>query len=91
MSKGFWISTEMTEKILELNYLMVQYNSTGSGAINFAKINYKKIAELRDSIEKIHAVDMLNLYDVKYFLNKSKRLPSEFIEVKLLKNDNKST
>jgi hypothetical protein len=48
---------------------MIELNS---GLIEFGKTNYKAIAELRTQIEKIHARDMLVLYNVPSFL-KSKR------------------
>jgi hypothetical protein len=73
MSQGLWLSDETFTKIRDLNYLLFSLKTEQGGMIEFGKDNYQVIAELRSELEKLLAVDMLSLHDVKRFLKCKKK------------------
>jgi hypothetical protein len=80
---ALWLSDELFAKTRDLNYLFFRGSQYEGGAVEFAKQNYKAIAELREEIERIHHMDMLSLHDVKGFLERKKNNRSGFHEVRL--------
>ena len=70
-SKPLWISDQIFDDIRKLNLMIVQRSKTIS-LIEFGKVNYKTIAELRTNMEKILLADMLKLHDVPSFLKNKK-------------------
>lgn len=74
MSNALWISDDLFEKTRELNLLVYSHSTSksGEGLLDFAKQNYEHIAELRTQLERLHARDMLSLYDVPGFLRSKK-------------------
>jgi|HubBroStandDraft_4_1064222.scaffolds.fasta_scaffold159424_2 hypothetical protein len=82
ISHALWLSNEAFEKTKELNYLIYRLKPI-DGAIEFGKVNYKAIAEIRSDLEKIAATDMLKLHDVKSFLKTKKKTVSGFHAVQL--------
>ena len=82
-SQSLWLSDELFAKTRDLNYLFFRGSQHEGGAVEFAKENYKAVAELREEIERVHHADMLSLHDVKGFLARKKKNRSGFHEVRL--------
>ncbi len=82
-SQSLWLSDELFAKTRDLNYLFFRGSQHEGGAIEFAKENYKAIAELREEIEHVHHADMLSLHDVKGFLARKRKNRSGFHGVQL--------
>ena len=70
---SLWMSSEAYQLAREFNILLFPVADAPSGAIDFAKEHYVKIATLRENLERIVAADMLTLYDVPSFLRKQRR------------------
>jgi hypothetical protein len=87
MTQGLWLSDEAFEKLTKLNYLLFKMPETESEAISFGKKHYAAIAELRDTLEKILATDMLEMHKVGRFLTRKKTRKSEFRAVQLYPPD----
>ena len=74
MLYALWLSDSIFSKGQELNRLM--FTLQEGKAIEFGKKNYETIASIRAEIERLLAVDMLRLYDIKTFLKeKNKKDP----------------
>lgn len=70
-TQALWLSDKAFKKGQELNYLIYQPESDG-GAIEFGKANYQKIAEIRVDLERIAAEDLLELHDIRSFLQRKR-------------------
>lgn len=81
MSHGLWLSDGLFKKMRDFNLLLLTREKTGESVIEFGKNNYETIATLREEIERIRALDMLRLYDVKGFLNSKKNVVTGFSPV----------
>ncbi|KAA3653506.1 MAG: hypothetical protein DWQ11_07905 [Proteobacteria bacterium] len=71
-SSSLWLSEDLSDKIREFNRLVFSDGGSDSGLVEFGKIRYKEIAELRTALERYHARDMLTLHDVPKFLERKK-------------------
>jgi len=67
MSQGLWLSDEVFSKVTELNYLIFHFEKPKS-VIEFAKNEYERLATLRATLERLLAIDMIELHNVKRFL-----------------------
>ena len=87
MSQAMWLSDEAFTKTRDLNYLLFGLGTGSEGdPVEFAKQNYRAIAELREALEKILAADMLELHKVRRFLKQKKRKKtSAFLPVQITK------
>ena len=83
MSQGLWLSEEAFNLIRDLNYLLFQMPDAEEELIAFGKEHYKKIAEFRETLERILASDMLDLHRVKRFLAQKKKRQHGFHPVQL--------
>lgn len=83
MSHALWLSEGAFEKIRDLNYLIFNPRCDKSGVIKFGKTNYESIAELRAELERILALDMLELHNVEKFLKNKKDNESGFHQVQI--------
>jgi hypothetical protein len=81
-AQSLWLSAEAFNKTQELNYLVFRLNPDG-GAIEFGKTNYEKIADLRTDLERILAIDLLGLHDIKRFLKHKQTVEKGLREVPL--------
>lgn len=80
MSKALWLSDDLFELTRQLNLLVYGRAKDEVGLIEFGKLNYKTVSDLRTNMEKIHLRDMLTLHDAPGFL-KSKRPAESFGEL----------
>jgi 5-hydroxyisourate hydrolase-like protein (transthyretin family) len=80
MSKALWLSDELFELTRELNVLIYKQGDEEHGLIEFGKVNYKQIAELRTRMEIMHLRDMLVLHEVPRFL-KSKKPTDVYVSI----------
>jgi hypothetical protein len=78
LSKGLWLSPKLFSTTRQLNLLVFRDGQAKNGMIEFGKRNYEEIANLRESIEQLHASDMLELHNVRSFLKKKRRTRSSF-------------
>ena len=76
LSTALWLTDDLFEKTRELNVLIYGRTKSGEGLIEFAKENYRTIAELRTQIEKLHTRDMLTLHEVPKFLQSKRPIDS---------------
>ena len=83
MTQSLWLSDKAFKKFQELNFLIFGLKPGNSGIIEFGKQNYKSIAIIRSDLEKILAIDMLRLYDVKTFLKQKRKNTNGFHQVHL--------
>ena len=74
-AEGLWLSDAAFSKTSELNYLLFDMPESEGDAVEFAKKHYREIAELRDTLERILAADMLDLHDVQRFLSRMVSAP----------------
>ena len=79
-SSSLWLSEDLSDKIREFNRLVFSDGGSDSGLVEFGKIRYKEIAELRTALERYHARDMLTLHDVPKFLER-KKLSDSYIPI----------
>lgn len=77
MSQALWISDDIFKSIRELNKIFYAGTNASSSLIEFGKLNYSFVAELRTRLEKLHTRDMLVLHDVPGFL-KGKRISNDY-------------
>lgn len=77
-SHPLWISDDVFGKTRELNIMLLHASSNDRSLVEFGKLNYTPLAELREQIERLHANDMLALHDVEGFLKKKKVHQSGF-------------
>lgn len=82
MSNALWLSDELFELTREFNLLLYRHGDSEGGLIEFGKIHYREIADLRTKIEKVHLRDMLTLHEVPRFL-KSKKPTDSYGPVKV--------
>jgi hypothetical protein len=80
MSRALWLSDDLFAETRALNVLIYSKTKSGAGLVEFGKENYRRIAELRTKIERLHARDMLALHQVPKFL-KSKKPEDSFVEL----------
>jgi hypothetical protein len=66
MSQGLWLSNEVFEESRKLDIVM--FGLKQGDEIPFGRRNYEAIATIRQELERLMAKDMLNLHDVKGFL-----------------------
>lgn len=71
MSQDLWLSDDAFLKTRDLNYLLFSMPETN--AIEFGKQHYQAIAQIRESLEKILAADMMELHKVGRFLARKKK------------------
>ena len=83
MSQGLWLSEEAFDLVQKLNYIQFQMPDSKDELIAFGKEHYEKIAELRETLERILAADMLDLHRVKQFLSQKKSVRRGFHPVQL--------
>jgi hypothetical protein len=72
MSNALWLTDDLFELTRRLNMLVYTGTSNGESLIEFGKINYQQISELRTAMERLHFRDMLKLHDIAGFLNAKK-------------------
>jgi len=72
MSSALWLSDDLFDETRKLNMLVFQQSQSEEDLIEFAKCNYRSIAEMRTRIEVIHARDMLVLHKIPKFLRGKK-------------------
>ncbi len=77
MKKSFWVNSEITGKITELNVLLVEIDNQidRQGDVkrqleDFGAINREKIREIRESIQTLLYKDFENLHDIEKFVKK---------------------
>src|ERR1017187_804264 len=87
MSQGLWLSDEAFERTTELNYLLFKMPEKESDAIAFGKEHYRTNAELRETLEKILAADMLEMHKVERFLTRKTNRKLGFRAVQLCPPD----
>jgi hypothetical protein len=80
--QALWLSEVAFEKSQELNELIFRLTPE-AGVIEFGKANYEKIANLRADLERTLAADLLELHDVKRFLQQKRKSESRFRVVNL--------
>jgi hypothetical protein len=80
-SQALWLSEAAFQKSRELNYLI--FNLRHDDVIQFGKNNHAKISQLREDLEQIIATDMLEMHDIKTFLQQKRGVKRGFTEVKL--------
>jgi len=66
MSQGLWLSNEVFEESRKLDILM--FGLKQGDEISSGEGNYEAIATIRQELERLMAKDMLNLHDVRGFL-----------------------
>jgi hypothetical protein len=86
MSQGLWLSDEAFDFVRDLNDLLFQMPDAKDELIVFGKEHYVKIAELRETLERRLATDMLDLHRVKEFLAQKKKRRRGFHQVQLYPN-----
>jgi hypothetical protein len=74
-----WLTHEIFDKTREMNVLLFSLPSTEAELIEFAKQNYRKMAELREEIETTLAADLLRLADIPAFLRAKHRVKQGFV------------
>lgn len=80
MSGKFWLSDDLHSALRDLNIIAYPAGGNQDALLAIAKDRYKDIAELRTTIERLHARDMLCLHQVSQFL-KSKRHGDRYDEL----------
>lgn len=80
MSGKFWLSDDLHSALRDLNIIAYPAGDNQDALLAIAKDRYKDIAELRTTIERLHARDMLCLHQVRKFL-KSKRHENRYDEL----------
>lgn len=80
---ALWLSEAAFDASRRLNYILLEFDPTKIDTVSFGKKNYEQVANLREKLEKILAQDMLELHNVKKFLNEKKKRKSEFIPIKV--------
>jgi len=80
MSGKFWLSDDLHSSLRDLNIIAYPAGNNQDELLAIAKDRYKDIAELRVTIERLHARDMLCLHKVSKFL-KSKRHGNRYDEL----------
>lgn len=80
MSGKFWLSDDLHSALRDLNIIAYPAGSNQDALLAIAKDKYKAIAELRVTIERLHARDMLCLHRVSRFL-RSKRHGNAYDEL----------
>jgi hypothetical protein len=69
---ALWLTDDLFEATRELNLLVYSLAPEGSSLIEFGKVHYHEIAELRTKMEKLHIRDMTSLHEVPEFLRKKR-------------------
>ena len=72
MSKGLWLSDDLFAHIRDLNVFFFEHGS-GKGVLQFGKTHYKKLALMREEMEKIVARDLVTLHKVPDFLERKRK------------------
>lgn len=80
MSGKFWLSEELHSALRRLNIVAYPAADNQEALLAIAKDRYKDIAELRTTIERLHARDMICLHKVAKFL-RSKRHGNQYDEL----------
>lgn len=80
MSGKFWLSDDLHSALRDLNIIAYPAGDNQDALLAIAKDRYKDIAELRTTIERLHARDMLCLHKVGKFL-RSKRHGNQYDEL----------
>lgn len=68
MSGKLWLSNDLHSALRDLNIIAYPAGDNQDALLDIAKDRYKDIAELRTTIERLHARDMLCLHQVAKFL-----------------------
>lgn len=68
MSRALWLSDDMFDATRQLNLLVYGSAIESLGLIEFGKVNYTAIADLRVEMERLLCRDMLRLHDAPAFL-----------------------
>jgi hypothetical protein len=71
MSQDLWLSDDAFLKTRDLNYLF--FSMPEGDVVEFGKQHYQAIAQIRESLEKILAADMMELHNVRRFLARKKK------------------
>lgn len=77
MSGKFWLSDDLHSALRDLNIIAYPAGDNQDALLAIAKDRYTDIAELRTTIERLHARDMLCLHKVGKFL-RSKRHDNQY-------------
>lgn len=80
MSGKFWLSDDLHSALRDINIIAYPAGNNQDALLAIAKDRYKDIAELRTTIERLHARDMLGLHRVGQFL-RSKRHGDRYDEL----------
>ena len=83
ISQSLWLSEDAFMISRDLNYLVFLKTPDETDMIEFGKQNYEKIASIRAELEKILAIDMLDLHNVKKFLKNKMKVKHDFHNVNL--------
>jgi hypothetical protein len=73
LGNGLWLSPKIYAKTRELNILIFKDGDIKEDLRNFGKRNYEDIANLREDLERLHAVDMLEMHKIPAFLRVKKK------------------
>lgn len=88
MDSGLWLSDEIFDAIQKLNYLQYRIPEGPNERIRFGKQHYMKIANMRESLEKMLTLDMLNIHKVQQFLKAKRKLSRGFQHINLRHDEN---
>ena len=84
-AEALWISDKAFKKSRDFSDLIYSLDDHPDGVIDFGKTHYRKIAVLREELERIVAKDLVDLHNVRKFLkSKSKRKAEGFREFRPL-------
>ena len=80
IDQAMWLSPEVFKKTQELNTLMFSLDPNGD-IIKFGKENYLKIVEIRENLERLLVIDLIELHDIKRFLKRKSIVETGLREV----------
>jgi hypothetical protein len=89
MDSGLWLSDEIFDAIQKINYLQYRIPEDPNERIRFGKQHYVEIANMRESLEKMLTLDMLDLHKVRQFLKAKCKRSRGFQYVNLRPNEDK--
>ncbi len=87
MDSGLWLSDKTFDAVQKINYLQYRIPEDANERIRFGKQHYVEIANMRETLEKLLAKDMLELHKVKKFLTAKKKRSLGFRAIDLGKRD----
>jgi hypothetical protein len=83
MDSGLWLNDTTFDAVQKINYLQFGIPEDAKDRIRFGKEHYRELANMRETLEKHLAADMLGIYKVRQFLTAKKKRSRGFKAINL--------